>query len=226
MAWVLKSHVGAQSGTSQNVTTGAINTTGADLLVVVQAYYGPAGASVISDSAGNTWTDLTVYASAHRSVKIGYVQAPTTSASHTFTSTQNNSNYPTLCVSAWSGSVSTPKEDDQGATTAGATSLATGNATPTTTDLFITGCSQGGTTGTLTLSAGFTVTDAFTGVANAVEGGMGYATGSSAVQATWNFDSNEAAVCIAAFKGAGGGAAFLAGVPVIVPQAVKRATGW
>ncbi len=207
MAWSLLAHTGAQSTTTGDITTTAIDTTGADLLAVVLAWYQAVADPTLVDSASNSWTGRTKYRSTNRSVQVLYVQAPTTSATHTFTaSTGGAGEYPTICISAWSGSVATPYEAENGATTSSATSLATGSASPTTTDLFITGCAQGGTSGSLTLSAGFTATETFIGTSFAVEGGMGYATSASAQSATWNFASNEAAVTIAAFKGTGGGA--------------------
>lgn len=89
-----------KTGVTQ-VSTPAINTTGASLIVVMTAAY--QGPNTFSDSAGNTWTALTLYnhPSTEATAQIFYCIAPTTSASHTFT--QSATTYGTLFAMAFSG---------------------------------------------------------------------------------------------------------------------------
>jgi hypothetical protein len=97
----LLSSAGAISGTSNTVTTGAIDTTGASLIVLVCSAF---GALAPADSQGNTWTGLTnqVCISSLINVRIYYCLSPTTSATHTFSNT-GSATYPSINVQAWSG---------------------------------------------------------------------------------------------------------------------------
>ena len=81
------------AGTANSVTSTAINTTGANLIVVNAAWYSAGSADVtISDSEGNTgWTALTTRTSTLVSNRLYYKYAPTTSATHTFTLSGTNS---------------------------------------------------------------------------------------------------------------------------------------
>lgn len=91
----------ARSGT---VTTGAINTTGADLIIVgINSF--EAAVTPISDSAGNTWVNVISDISTDPAVGVYlyYCENPTTSASHTF-STSNDNGFGALSVVAVSGS--------------------------------------------------------------------------------------------------------------------------
>lgn len=71
-------------------TSAAIDTTGANLLVISAAWYGATTPVLtVSDAKGNTYTGLTVRDNATRQ-RIFYVLTPTVGAGHTFTLTGTN----------------------------------------------------------------------------------------------------------------------------------------
>lgn len=119
-----------KNGTGNSVTSNAIDTTGATLLIVATNSSGSAAIPVISDNKGNTWNTLTTYS---RTV-ISYAVNPTVGTGHTFTGTRTSS-FPSIVVGAFSGAkLSSPFDQQNGATTASATSLSTGSITPTEND--------------------------------------------------------------------------------------------
>lgn len=82
-------------------TTGAIDTTGATLLIFAAGSSKPAG-SVFSDSKGNAWTTLANWGgNAGSYAQIAYCLSPTVGTGHTFTI--GTSNYPGVVVAAFSG---------------------------------------------------------------------------------------------------------------------------
>jgi hypothetical protein len=92
-------------------TTAAINTTGANLIVVGLTYRQNGGAN-LSDSKGNTWTQLTKYegSGAQSGVVFYYCASPTVGSGHTFTTT---SIFCGLCVGAFSGARTSSPSDQQ-----------------------------------------------------------------------------------------------------------------
>jgi hypothetical protein len=127
--------VGAGSPDSGDVTTGGINTTGADFLVAVVSNFG--GTAAVSDSKGNTWTALTESADAVK-CRIFYTVPSSVGASHTFT--VSGATYPAICVAAFSGVHATPADQQNGATDTGVTSLQPGSVTPSEdAELVVTG---------------------------------------------------------------------------------------
>lgn len=127
MAIARVAHTAAQGSTS-TVTTAAINTTGASLIVSIVADILNV---VTTDSAGNTWTRVTSGAAgANVFSNMYYVRSPTTSASHTFTQPGSSNAFPGLAILAYSGTAGLI-DGLSFATTTGATSLATGSVAPT-----------------------------------------------------------------------------------------------
>lgn len=110
---------------SSSVTTDAIDTTGADLLV---ASVHDTVAVTFSDSAGNTWTGLTERTSPHRA-RLFICVNPTTSATHTFTGAGS---VPTICVAGYSGAAASPLDAENSAGVVTGSSLASGSVTPST----------------------------------------------------------------------------------------------
>lgn len=86
MSYSLIAHAAAGSSTGNAVTSAAIDTRGADLIVLVTARFGLTGSGsvVITDSQSNTWSPLTLYGQASGletgGVQIFYCQSPSTSA--------------------------------------------------------------------------------------------------------------------------------------------------
>lgn len=120
----------AGSSDGNSVTTSGVNTAGVDLIVLAVASYQAVADPTISDSKGNTWTPRTSYASDVSKLKIYYAVNPTVGSGHTFTASQSGS-YPSIIVLGFSGSHATPFDQENGNTSASASSLATGSVTPT-----------------------------------------------------------------------------------------------
>lgn len=194
------------SGSGLNgFTTGAIDTTGATLLVRCAAYDGPATVTA-SDSKSNTWTGLTVRTSgggAFHKLRIWYVANPTVGTGHTFTF-GGTSSAMAGCVSAWSGAKVTSPFDQQNGAGVSSTSAAPGSITPSEdNELIIAGCSFEGSR-TLSIDGGFTITNQvnFSGGSN-YGVGMAYLiqTSLAAANPSWSWSgSADAAAAIASFK--------------------------
>lgn len=110
------------------VTTDAINTTGANLIVIgVSSVNGTA--LTIVDSKSNTWTPLTEYVSVVEAVKVRlfYCYSPTVGTNHTFAT--GGTNFPNIHLFAFSN---TTGDFDAENGSNGASPLATGTVTPAT----------------------------------------------------------------------------------------------
>lgn len=197
------------SGTDGNGTTSsAINTTGADLIVVVQSDYGAGGPTgAPSDSKGNTWTALTRVTAGSAGARIYYCASPTVGAGHTFS--QGGSNYPSIHVSAWSGAHATPFDQETGAGSTSVTSKAPGSLTPSEGNcLVVAGLAYYINTGSATIDGGFAIDGQLTASSgNYVGGGTAHLIQNSAAASNpaWSFSSQDAVAVQASFKSAGGG---------------------
>jgi len=204
MAWSLIAHT-----IKTRATTNAINTTGADFIVISVASYSTTPITV-SDSQSNTWSPRTEKATGNDHVRLFYCQAPTTNSAHTFST---NADFYEIAVQAWSGSTSTPFDVENGATGPNAT-LQTGSITPSVNNELIVsavGQSADGATGTQTwtVDSSLTISDQVSALGGQHTGlAFGYfaQTTAAAINPTWTLSStaNQAAV-IASFKPAAGG---------------------
>lgn len=193
-------------------TTGAINTTGASLIVIGIARQA-SNADAISDSAGNTWTKLTEsLATGAVGTVMYYCAAPNTSATHTFTLGSTNAGV--ICVAAFSGiQTVTPFDQQNGGSNTTGSTLATGSVTPTQNgELLVTmfGFNVAGTP--VSINSGFTITDT-TNFASGVNYGGSLAyfiqTTAGAINPTWTRTGSSSqaariATFIAAAAAAGG----------------------
>lgn len=152
MAYALISSVAAAIN-GNNATTGAIDTTGANLIVVISGAV--SATPSITDSKSNSWTDLTVYGSTLTG-HISYSSPSSVGSGHTFTA--NGSGNPCLAVMAFSGSVGSPFDGaENGGNTAAGMSQASGNVTPSTTGcLVVTGLIYNVDPNTVSVTAPFT----------------------------------------------------------------------
>lgn len=127
---------GVSAGSSNNgfsVTTGAYDTTGATLLVLVLSDFFPVTLSAITDNKSNGWTALTSSGVvANGRVTIFYSVPVSVGTGHTFTATRigTNTSFPSIAVMAFSGASATPADLESGATAAAATSVQPGSITP------------------------------------------------------------------------------------------------
>jgi hypothetical protein len=103
MAAYLIAYDRAGSTNNDTVTTPGINTSGADLIVLIVGYNNGPPTS-ITDSKGNTWTPLTAYPSSGNftSIRAYYCAAPTVGAGHTFTANLTGG-FPTIAALAFAG---------------------------------------------------------------------------------------------------------------------------
>lgn len=125
---LVSSVVAAGNGAGNNVTTGNINTTGADLLVAGIADYAILSPDTISDNKGNTWIGLTAITGATARWHFFYAKNPTVGTGHNFT--QSGGGYGAIFVVAYSGSdLTAPFDVENGQTTTGSSGQA-GSVTP------------------------------------------------------------------------------------------------
>lgn len=206
MAFSLVGHVKAQSTNTTGVTTGTLDTTGADLLVLVLSDFAGGARGTISDSKGNSWTPLTSRTSVgNRRVTIFYSLPTTVGSGHTFTSTGGaGADFPAIAITAWSGRVGGVFDVENGAIDDSGSTLATGSVTPAFDNaLIISGWSGDGTTGSLAIDSGMTLVDSFTAPG---EEGLGHAykvqTTKAAINPTWTpwGGNTSEAVAIAVFN--------------------------
>src|SRR5579885_589119 len=95
------SHTSLASGPN-GATSSAIDTTGANLIVVSCAYYNPFDNCALSDNKSNTYTLLNsgspnsqwISADGFFQIRVWYLYSPTVGSSHTFTFTCNSGCYP------------------------------------------------------------------------------------------------------------------------------------
>lgn len=203
IAHVVSTAAGSVGGAP--VTTGAIDTTGANLIVVSVSFYNTT-APALTDSKGNTWTALTARTTAtNPGVRLFYCYNPTVGSGHTFTATQAVS-FPTIGVSAFSGVAASPFDQESGASTSGAgTTYQPGSITPSENNcLLVTTVSTNTTTHTINSSfvIGGTVDQSG---GNHMGGGIAYKiqTTAGAENPTWSYTaSSSRAAAMASFKAA------------------------
>jgi hypothetical protein len=210
MAYSLIAHT-KESGVN-TFTTPAIDTTGANLLVVfVVRHYG--FSPTFSDSKGNSWTKLSDNATTGGTGAFFYCFNPTVGSGHTFTLT--GTSYGDIAVQAWSGAVSSPFDVEHVSNTTG-TSLATGSVSPNVDgELIVAGLSIN-VTNTYNIDSSFTISDQIpfsSGSYYGIAAAYLVQTTKGAVNPTWSWtNSAAAAAAIACFKpssGTSGGSPFI-----------------
>jgi hypothetical protein len=226
VSYVLVAQTAIGSTGGGDVTTSGINTTGATLLLAAVADYQASAARTVTDSKGNTWTPLTVYAvSGDARIQLHYAIPGTVGSSHTFSTNGGGLAYPTICIQAWSGADATPFDVENGASDATTgTSFQPGSVTPSNNDsLVITGLSLSGGTA-IGIDSGFTIAGSVNySVGNHFGGHMAYLVqgAAAAVNPTWSWTGvSKRAAAIAAFQVAAGGANI---VPILTHYARLRA---
>ncbi len=159
MAWSKVAYASAANGGSQSATTGAVDTSGADLLVAVVAYYNvgtPAGGD-LTDSKGNTWTKRgNQQGGAGGSLTMYWCNPSSVGSGHTFTFA-SASTYMALMVLAFSGSDTAGAFDQEstGGAPASQSSVQPGSLTADT-YLGVTGISLDNSESGLTINGSFT----------------------------------------------------------------------
>lgn len=200
-------------------TTSAIDTTGANFLVIsLSTYEAYATVTSVSDSKGNTWVPLTKHlqAGTNDAVRFWYSKNATVGTGHTFT-VAKTTGYIAFEVMAFSGvDTSSPFDVENGnGFTGGGSSLTTGSVTPSQNNslILVDFTTDIGTT-VNSIDSSFSITDkasaspVTTAAAYLIQGTA------AAVNPTWSFGSVARAVAgIAVFKPA---------IPPPPPQIFKR----
>ncbi len=198
--------VAASSADNHSVVTGAINTTGADLIVAVVGEYSANAAAVVTDSKSNVWTALTSYQTSNQGkITIWYSHPTGVGSGHTFTVTDAASTLPAIAVSAWSGSAPTNVVDKQsGNTSPSGQTVSPGAIVPSYPNaLVITGLTaalDGG--GTPTVDSGFMLLANTLTSATAVSAAIAYTiTSQTTSNPIWtNPTGSSTAAAIASFQ--------------------------
>lgn len=208
--FALVAHVIAQSTTTNSITSSAIDTTGADLLVAVTNHYiGGGGSLTLSDSKGNTWTPLTLRSVGSGRSRMYYAKNAIVGTGHTFTATGTGS-FPVVAVQAFSGSdLTSPFDVENGVsdTSIFLTSGQPGSVTPSlNNELIIAGqANLNSNGGASSIDSGFTKTDGVDRAPNGLGVAIAYLiqTTATAANPTWSWPSAQSqALTIATFKAA------------------------
>lgn len=201
------------SANGDGFTTDAIDTTGADLLVVAVADLDFFFTGTLSDSKSNTWTALTrvEVSSSEVGVVLYYAKNPTVGGSHTFTFSQTF-NKPSIAIAAFSGAdLTDPFDQENGTSPAGTTSSQPGSITPTEdNEVILAALSwEVAESGTVSVNSSMTITDQID-VDGSNHCGLALAylvqTSAAAINPTWTSAVAQfKSAVIASFKEAGGG---------------------
>jgi hypothetical protein len=178
-------------GNSTTVTTDAIDTTGASLLVVATSSYYLGPGLTVTDSKSNTWTALTEYTSnTEARVKMYYCVSPgSVGSGHTFTFS-GSSIYGTLAVLALSGAGAIDA-GEVGASNASSATLQPGTITPSQSGcICITAVAFNTGSATLTIDSPFSkIASGYADYSGSVNEGLGLAydiqTTATARNPTW-----------------------------------------
>lgn len=208
-------HVASTSFTfgAGNGTSSSIDTTGANLLVVVVSSYYGAPAPTLTDSKGNTWTtaqDFVGSGAAGNRLRMYYCLGGTVGSGHTVSITASGA-YGSVAFASYSGVLASAALD-QGTITGsnGLTSIQAGSVTPSEgNELVVAGLGYQTAAATASIDGGFTkrVNDnPQSGVSYGVALGDLIQTSAAAANPTWSWTgAGEASAAIATFKAAAGG---------------------
>lgn len=214
MAIALIDSVLAQTTDFHVVTTAAINTTGANLLVIVAVGETNFAAMDVSDSKSNTWTPLTaqVNATTSKGVRIWYSGgSPTVGSGHTFTAGTAVGDpffFPSIVALAFSGAAASSFFDQESAgdeQNAGTATIQPGSLTPAAdNELLITGMNQQGGGTSSTINSSFSIAEQIgEGDGDGLAVAYQIQTTATARNPTWTADGGSAiATVMAAWKAA------------------------
>lgn len=178
------------TGSINGSTTGSIDTTGANL-IVVSIYYYTGSSLTVTDSKSNTWTALTSRGSTILA-KQYYCAGATVGSGHTFT-LSGIASYSGIAVAAFSGANASPFD-----TESGASATQPGSITPAVAnELFVTAWGRNDAT-TLTINSSFTIAEQTAyAPGDGFSVGLAYKISSGAENPTMNTDDGTS---MAAFK--------------------------
>ena len=189
---------GAFAFADDNATTSAIDTSGANCIIIFISRNNSSG--TVSDSKGNTWTELSTFSAGAGLpfVTAYYAINPTVGSGHTFT-VSTATQFPNITAEAYSGVDDYTSQETGTNTSASATSGQPGSITPAADGtLLYSGIAWGASPGTPTVNSGFVIGN----------GSAGYLIQSTAaaVNPTWSWDNSvEYVINMIAFSAATAG---------------------
>lgn len=221
MAYSLVTHTVKQTADTNSVTSNAIDTTGCTLLLIAVADYAVNTKTAITDSKGNSWTELTIWAGSVSRIRILYSVPTSVGSGHTFTAT-GTTTFVSIAVQAWSGAATVPFDQQNGNQNpiSPFNSIQVGSVTPSENNEIVVAALISSTIGsTYTIDSGMTISDQAPNVSSTAFG-IGFAyiiqTTAGAINPTWSFsasDSNASSID-ATFKAAAGVTSTLAGASI------------
>lgn len=205
MAIALVAHTAAASVDTANVTTSAIDTSGATFLAAAVADYNVESPTTPSDSKSNVWTILSEVLVSNVRLRIMYVVNPSVGSGHTFSATHPLSTFPAAAFGAWSGvHVSTPFDQSNSGTATGGTTVQPGSVTPSEDNELLITAVTGISWTTEAIDSSFTVLDTVPfsgGVTFGVAWAHQIQTTATARNPTWTADAiSDYCAKIATFK--------------------------
>jgi len=192
---------------SDTATTTAIDSTGADLLVIgITADNGAATIGTPTDSKSNTWLACTDQSVSSSVAGLRYAESPTVGSSHTASYTTVNK-FPAMALLAFSGAKASSALDQQNRNSGtGTNSRTPGSITPSEDNcLIVTVLNFEGTIAGLSIDSGFTIVQSSDFLANGEGFAIAYKvqTTAAAVNPTWSWTTNRpSSAVIASFKSA------------------------
>jgi hypothetical protein len=211
----LVAHISGNSNDTNGFTTGAIDTTGANF-IVVGVHLGGGGTGALSDSKSNTWTGLTQYNSGNGFyVQLFYSESPTVGSGHTF-SISGSANYPSLTMAAFSGVASSSFDVQNGNGIGFGHPISTGSVTPGQANELLIAALSYNVHSAASIGSGFTlVENVFSPSFGYVESGLAYLIETTATAQnpsfSWGATDSQASAAIASFKAAAAAAGLSAG---------------
>jgi hypothetical protein len=226
----LVAHTSAVTPNGISVTTSAMNTTGANFIVVAAS--STANIGTLTDSNSNTWTTLTQYGpSGHGAgMRLFYSFNPIVSPAQTFTFSGTTPGYPTIAVAAWSGVAASPFDAQNGSSAAsGAGTYQTGSITPSANGELLISAIGESSTSPDTIDSSFTVIEHQNQWGGGSLAGFGISLAylvqgtAASVNPSWTIGSQEGAAesfTVASFKAVpGGGVQLISGGTVAMGTA-------
>lgn len=205
----------AAGGTANGVTTGAIDTTGADCIFAAVGYYAGGSGPTMSDSKTNSWSSIRTRVNNNIVNRLYRCLPSSVGTGHTFTFSGTGV-YPAISILAFSGvKQTTPDDQFSDAIASSASVISTGSITPSEDNEVLIACVgvDHGSTGPIpnAIDGGFTLGDCIAISSGACEGvGIGYLIQTSVAAANPQFTISDSSAYLAAiiasiFSAAGGG---------------------
>jgi len=197
------------SSNTNGFTSGALDCTGANLLVVTISEFIGGGAGTLTDSHGNTWEKFSSSAAGFgQASEIWYAYNPSVSSSQTF-SISGSGTFPSMCISAWSGAANPAFDQSNSNTWSGSATGQPGSVTPSENNELIIAALAGTQDAGTSINGGFTIAQNQALVTSFSYGcSLAYLiqTSAAAANPTWTTSdgAQNYAGAIATFKAAGG----------------------